>query len=203
MAPYQQKGSQELPNSLVNIANPMLMYLQQQYNIYFMLSDIIKYITMIANNEEISFETPPNNYILTDSDKSQFLSYVGNFVGLPIFALTPPTGFKLDFSQLDFDAFEDIPDPINITSQQYANCLLARFYKFYRNCSLNNIINSIQKVSQLPLSDITVTVVGSSINFYFNTEPGGVTQAFLEYLDMSGYNLWMKPTYGTITFTYL
>lgn len=203
MAPYQQKGSIELPNSMVNIVNPMLMYLQQQYNVLFMLSDIITYINLIANNEEISFDTPPNTHLLTDDDKIQFLNYIGNFIGLPIFALTPPSGFKLDVSQLDINAFENFTNPQVITAQEYANCLLARFYKFYSNCSLNNIINSVQLVSQLPLSDIVVTVTGSVINFSLNVAPGGITQALLEYLDPKGYNLWMKPTFGLVTFTYL
>lgn len=196
------KGSDDLEFTPVNIANPLLFFLQQRYNINFLISDVYAYVSRIANNEIIVFDTPPNSYVLTDTDKIEFLSYIGNIVGLPIFVLPAINGFVLDVAALDINKLGSNNENETISAQEYANCLLARFYKFQSNTSINNIINSVGKAAQLSLSDMTVTISGDTINFTLPSNSAR-TQLFIDYLDPKGYNLWMKPTSGLVTFTYV
>ena len=208
--PYFNIGvnpTESTPNSdfnIVNIANPYLKYLQERFFMLYLTTDVFTYIEMMAAGTTISFQAPPNNYTLTDADKLEFLSFVGNIVGLQNFSLPTPTGFILNVSKLNVDRLGYIPAATLLTSSQYANILLARFYKFYSNCSLDNIIKTVQLVSQQPLSNITATISGLMLNFTINVTNYDVqtVKAFIEYLDPLGYNLWMKPSYGIVKFTY-
>ncbi len=186
------------------MANPYNTYLQKQYFIQFMLNDFYSYMLKIANNETIEFKAPPNDIILTEQDKIQFLTYIGNIVNLPFFTVSPLDGFQLDVSQLDLSSFGGGANPSDITSSEYSNCLLSRFYRIYSNVSINNIINTVQLCSQTPLTGISVDTTSTPNTIAFTiTNPSPRAEYFIEYLDSKGYNIWMKPQFGTVTFTYI
>lgn len=209
--------NQTIPNNnfcLPNIANPFLAYLQQRFDIIYMISNadspapgyssLFYFLNEIALDHDIAFTAPPNTYTLTDADKIEFLSYIGNIVGLAPFSITENVGFILNVSKLDLGVLGDAITGVSLSPKQYANILLARFYKFYSNCSVDNIINTIQLVCGRALSDISLTISGVTMNFNITVTNDTVisTQSLLEYTDPLGYNLWMKPSYGIVKFTY-
>ncbi len=202
---FWRNNSSELEFSPINYSNPYLIYLQEKYNIQYLLQDFITNLRLIANNQPIIFNTPPNTHIFSDDDKKSFLLYLGNMWGLPIFNLEPIDGFILDSPSqgvLDEDIFGSNGLPAQISAQQYASCLLARFYKIYGSNSLDNIINSVQLVSQTPFSQIEVIITNQIITFNFGELANQEAKKFIDYLDINGYNLWIKPQYGLVIFNY-
>ncbi len=203
---FWKNNSDELTFSPIRYSNPYLKYLQEKYNIQYLMQDFIANLYLIAENQPIIFNTPPNIHAFSDEDKKEFLYFIGNIWGLPIFNLKATDGFILDnFSHgvLDVDSFNASSVANEISAQQYANCLLARFYKIYGNNSIDNIIKSVQLVSQTPFSQIEVTISDKIINFQFGTLANSEVNKFIEYKDINGYNLWIKPQYGLVTFEYL
>lgn len=210
--PYQNLNSVYNEFSFLNVAAPFIQYIQNRFFMFYLCVDPIYYLNQIVNNIPISFPTSyqssvePNFYTLTDSDQTEFLSFIGNMIGLPPFTLIYQTGFILGTSQLSVDAFGQADNAITIPSQAYANFLLARFYKFYNVANLDTIIKTIILVADVTLEDLVVTVDTQNINVQitFPSAAASATgQLYLEYLDPLGYNLWMKPQYGLVNFTYL
>lgn len=200
--PFLELSTPDMYFALANMIAPAIKILQKNINILSLIDDVPGSIQQIAFNEIIFVGDPPNQYIITEQDKIDFLTIIGNIVGLPPFSMEVPNGFILDVDRLDIDKFGNGGTIQFIGSAQYARLLQARFLKFFGCASIDNIFNSVVLVSQTDPENVTASFSGNTMAFTIASTSPETSQLFLEYIDQYGYNLWIKPTYGTITFTY-
>lgn len=182
---------------------PAIDLLQKNVNILSLIDDIEGYINKIAFDEIIEIISGDYSYILTESDKMDFLSIIGNIIGLRPFSMSTPDGFILDIDKLDINRLGGGGDIKIITSREYARCILARILKFYGVASIDNIYDSIVYVSQADPENVSASFSLNTITFTISSTNPQRTELFIEYIDQYGYNLWIKPTYGSINFNYM
>lgn len=201
--PWLQSKNESMFFSNSNMINPALDILQKNANILSLIDDIELYLNKIAFNEVIEIFSGNYSYILTEKDKMDFLSIIGNILGLPPFSIQSQSGFILDVDQLDIGRFGQSGDVELIKSYEFAKFLMARILKFYGYCTIDNIYNSVVNVSQEPPSNVSADFEEDKIIFTISSRNIDRARLFIEYIDQYGYNLWVKPTYGTIEFIYV
>jgi hypothetical protein len=201
--PFLELSTPSMYFALANMMAPAIKLLQKNINILSLIDDVIGSIQQIALNQIIMVGDPPKQYLITEQDKMDFLSIIGNIVGLPAFSMEFPNGFILDIDRVDINKFGDGGTIRSVSSSQYARCLQARFLKFFGAASVDNIFNSVVLVSQADPGNVTASFTGTKMIFTITTATPAIALLFLEYIDQYGYNLWVKPEYGTIEFNYV
>jgi hypothetical protein len=148
--------------------------------------------------------------------ETALLDFIGNIVNLPRFKIEISNIFTFDDpirDILDGPSFES-PYPlgggssadfslIDITNQQYANFLLARILKFYGNPSNNAVLNTVARVTQRPVSDVSLSKSGNTVTITVNNIPDSdfeLIKGFIEFRDNYNEPLYMEPSYGFLEF---
>ena len=201
--PWLETANEGMYFSDSRMLKPVIDLMQRNINILSLFDDIEGNILNISLKNKIIVSLDNYSYTLTESDKMDFLSIIGNLVGLTTFSIEIIDGFVLDQGKLDINKFGKDGTISSVKSYEYAKFILARRLKFFGVSSIDNIFNSVVYVSQEDSSNVSAIIAANTMTFTITTSNIPRTQLFIEYIDQSGYNLWVKPTYGTIEFNYV